>query len=443
MKAGILLKTPEYATFKLFLTGVDDGALVSQAREDAASQSKAAKIEMIDELIANYESKIDEASGSPEDLRSQLGRLEESLARERASLLVCEEQYRKLSDRRKELWSKAQNGNDRQNEINELLARFKLLDDHYSSDLLRLEGIREAGLLVEALSPKDCPLCGASPEQQHRDKDCDGNLEAAVIAADVESAKIIQLRNELKDTVNQLCDERDSFARLMPKINEELLMLDEAIKAFDPGLTAQRASYSELVEKRSEIKSFLSQVDQLSDLRTRRESLEKSIEADGGQLTGATDLSSAICDQFALKVESLLKAWNFPEAERVHFEQSDRDLVINGKRRGSRGKGMRAVTHAAFTLGLMEFCKEQDRPHPGFVVLDSPLLAYREPEGKEDDLRGTDVQEKFYEYLAGMKDGQVIIIENTDPPSDIASRPTSVFFSKNPHQGQYGFFPAS
>ena len=42
-----------------------------------------------------------------------------------------------------------------------------------------------------------------------------------------------------------------------------------------------------------------------------------------------------------------------------------------------------------------------------------------------------------------MTDRQVIIIENLDPPATIKARPTTAFFSKNPHQGRYGFFPVA
>ncbi len=43
----------------------------------------------------------------------------------------------------------------------------------------------------------------------------------------------------------------------------------------------------------------------------------------------------------------------------------------------------------------MKFAEDCGLPHPGFVVIDTPLLAYREPEGDDDDLRGTAVQQKF------------------------------------------------
>jgi hypothetical protein len=87
-------------------------------------------------------------------------------------------------------------------------------------------------------------------------------------------------------------------------------------------------------------------------------------------------------------------------------------------------------------------CKSKSTPHPGFVILDSPLLAYRAPEGTEDDLRGTDLDERFYDYLAGLPDDrQVIVVENIDPPAAIKAKPQVEMFSGNPHTGRYGFFP--
>ena len=434
-------KTQEYATFKLMLTGVDDSALVSVSRESGLSQSRTAKLEFIDELLTSYQEKMSNSEYNPQELTKQLEKLEASIVMEQQALHLSEAQYQSLINHRNDIRKKLQNGLDRRGEISELMARFALLDEHYKSDLARLEGIREAGLLVAALSPQKCPLCGAEPDHQNRDGDCDGNLETTVIAADAESVKILQLRRELNETVHQLGHEAGSFDRLIPKMHDDLHKLEDNIKTLSPELLNQRSSYADLVEKRASVHASLSVCDQVADLQTRREDLEKAQEGEVSQLQGTTDLSSTTLDQFAQQVEQLLKAWNFPEAERVYFDQADRDLVINGKRRSSRGKGMRAITYAAFTVGLLEFCRAQNKPHLGFVILDSPLLAYREPEGLEDDLSGTDVQDKFYEYLARWTNKQIIIIVNIDPPLGITQRSASSFFSKNPHHGRYGYFP--
>jgi AAA domain len=52
-------------------------------------------------------------------------------------------------------------------------------------------------------------------------------------------------------------------------------------------------------------------------------------------------------------------------------------------------------------LALLKRCVEKIRPHLGLLVLDSPLLAYWKPEGEEDNLTGTHVDEYFYRW-AGM-----------------------------------------
>ena len=70
-----------------------------------------------------------------------------------------------------------------------------------------------------------------------------------------------------------------------------------------------------------------------------------------------------------------------------------------------------------------------------------PLLAYWKPEGDDDDLRGTDLKEMFYRYLLGLsKDSQVIIVENEHPPDFVSAEGNVIVFTKNPHQGRYGFF---
>lgn len=435
----VVLRTPENATFKLLLTGVDDSAIVSVSKSRDLSQSKASAVAFIDELLVSYKEKVGE--DNLEDLKGQLSKIESMVAEKQQVLRVSEEQYQSLVDRRTDFRHRHENGSERRGEIKELLARFALLDESYRSDLARLEGIREAGLLVAVLSPQTCPLCGADPAHQHRDKNCDGNLEANIAAVDVESAKIKQLRRELEETVRQLKHEGESFDRLLPKLIDEAHNLEAEIQKLGAGLTDKRIIYSDLIEKRSAVRAKLLVWDQITDFNKRRKELESVLEGTETQPKENVDLSSTILDQFAQQVEQVLKAWNFPDSKRVHFDQADHDIVINGKRRGSRGKGLRAITHAAFIIGILEFCRAQDRPHPGFLILDSPLLAYREPDGTEDDLRGTDVQDKFYEYLARWTDKQVIIIENIDPPADIKSRPTSIFFSQNPHQGRYGFFP--
>lgn len=101
--------------------------------------------------------------------------------------------------------------------------------------------------------------------------------------------------------------------------------------------------------------------------------------------------------------------------------------------------------HAAFTIALAQYCFDRDLPHPGFVVLDSPLITYRPPErgGPTDtgDVLDVSVAAQFYADIQENFDGQIIIMENMDPPNGLYTESMDVPFTKNPHRGRYGFFP--
>ena len=74
------------------------------------------------------------------------------------------------------------------------------------------------------------------------------------------------------------------------------------------------------------------------------------------------------------------------------------------------------------------FCREKQLPHPGFIVLDSPLLSYREPltsrygplSADEEEITKSDLKEQFYRYLAGMPKCTVRRDRNDEPPVDLS-----------------------
>lgn len=437
-------RTVELSTFKLLLTGIDDSAVEPEEAQRTKRLSRTAKIEVIDELITGNKERLTGLIGDDDDeaaLFEQVQRLEQSLDREKDALDQSEEEYRAVASRRNEARRALEEARQRRAEISELLNRFQLLDDHYQSDLVRLEGIRESGALVSALDAQKCPLCGSEPNEQHLDGDCDGNVEAVIQAATAEVEKIKKLRAELADTVSQLNDEAQEYETLAPQLGEQLELAVGELQEINPELKSQRAAYTELLNRRSSVEAALRILSTISELEERRAELEASPETTPSQNEPASDLSLSTLNSFSKVYEETLKNWNFPDADRVYFDQPSRDFVISGKPRGARGKGMRALSYAAFTVSLLEFAKRNDLSHPGFAVLDTPLLAYREPDGDEDDLTGTDVHQRFYEQLHTMSDRQLIILENVDPPSAVREDGQCSFFSKNPNSGRYGLFP--
>ena len=435
--------TPNFATFKLLLTGVDDSALIANKPKTTGDQSLDAQIELIDQLLDEYRSRLGDLTNHPEDLVGQLQRIEASLSQHTEQLATTEADYRRLVVRRRHLREKLEERYDRRAEINSLIKRFALLDRHYFSDIARLRGIEEGGTLFEVLGQAPCPLCGAAPEHHRQEAECDGNVGAVVMAARSEIAKIDLLRTELVETVSNLQSEASVFDKRLPKIEQELQEIaGEVDRLISPKLTKLRATYAEFADKRGEIREAMVVFRTIQDIERRRTHLENWPQVQKESVVSDGDLPISVAEEFAQVVEKILKEWDFPDANRVYFDAKKRDLVIASKLRTARGKGLRAITRAAFTIGLLEYCKTRSTPHPGFVILDSPLLAYRAPEGPEDDLTGTDLNEKFYAYLSSLpNDRQVIIVENSDPPPTIIGLPQVTMFSKNPHNGRYGLFP--
>jgi error-prone DNA polymerase len=164
-----------------------------------------------------------------------------------------------------------------------------------------------------------------------------------------------------------------------------------------------------------------------------------------GSVAEATKLHSTdATEAFSLAVESLLDSWKYPDLQRVTFDDGTHDLIISGKERGSEGKGFRAVAYAAYIIGLLNYSlnSEAPRPHPGFVVLDSPLVTYkRRDTAPGDEVVPDDVVTAFYASLASLSmDRQIIVLENNDPPEILHDTFQYLHFSRS-SVGRYGFFP--
>ncbi len=434
------LKTAELATIKLLLTGVDDSNVVEikQVETDRTRQ-----IELIDELLADIRQEIADVGEEEVDLKEQIDRLDETIEQRRKILNNVQEQLDSLLAQRRELVDIRTAIQDRLDEITDLLTRFDLLMKHYAVDIERLTAIQESGAMFAHMESVPCPLCGALSEAQRHDAACDGDVDAIVQAASAEIEKIKRLRDELHGTVADLKSEAISQEQELSNKNQEYENVNSQIQeTIAPTVSEERASFSELVEKRAEVQKGLDLYARVVKLEERRKSLEQDEGEEGLSGTIVSGLPDSVAHDFSLRVSKLLKAWDFPGDCLVHYDKESTDFVIDGKPRGSRGKGLRAITHAAVTIALLEYCQANDLPHPGFVVLDSPLLAYFKPEGDEDrQLQGTNLKERFYSYLVDhhSADSQIIIVENQHPPDSVLDGLEMTIFTGNPNEGRQGF----
>ena len=435
--------TSEYSTLKLLLTGVDDSAIVPNEEVSSRNVGVTAKIELVEQWITDLTDEIQDNALEESELLEQKTKLENSIETKKKSMSAFQSVLNESISARREIVDSREKIRDRLGEIDELLQRFDLLAKHYQVDIERLRAIEESGSLFVHHKKVPCPLCGAMPDDEHNDNECEGDVDSIVMAATAEIDKICKLENDLSVTIHELKIESEQLHTQLGEVEEAYKEVDQKIRdAISPDFEKSQLEYTQLMEKKGEISSGLELFSRIKKLQSQLAALNDVENEESKQETASTKLSKSVLNGFSQTVENILNSWNFPEVNSVYFDESVKDFVIAGKPRGSRGKGLRAITHAAVTIGLMEYCQSNSLPHPGFVVLDSPLLAYYKPEGDDDDLQGTDLKEKFYEYLVkNHSNSQIIIVENEHPPKTIENQINLTDFTKNPHQGRYGLFP--
>ena len=203
---------------------------------------------------------------------------------------------------------------------------------------------------------------------------------------------------------------------------------------------------NEILSVRDQVQKRLSLIEQRASLQDRREQLT-TLRPPSRSERPRLDVPGTAVHEFAQTVSAVLTEWRFPGDRHVSFDEVTFDLRIDGKLRKDNGKGVRAVTHAAFKVALVLFCHERNLPHPGFLILDTPLLTYRDPirskEGPltvdEQALRNTSLKDFFFDHLSANSDkAQFMVIENIDLPPDIEQLAQVVTFTGDPLSGRQG-----
>lgn len=444
LSGQVITKTAEYSTLKLLLTGADDSAIVPGEKQESRLIGVSAKIELLEQWISDLSDEITDKNLDEDELNDQTDKLLVAIKIKKNEMSIFQSTLNESISSRRELLETKEGIKNRVGEVEEMMGRFDLLKKHYLIDIERLMAVEETGSLFVHYEKIPCPLCGSLSEEKHSTEDCDGNIEEIVFAAKKEIEKIQGLLADLDGTVEELSSEMKNLKAKLEGVEERYKVVDEKIReAISPDFQKSQVDYTLLMEKKNEVSLSLEMFNRLLRLEQQKQELDNA-EDEVIEEIKPTKLSKMTLNDFSKTVENILVAWDFPEAAGVYFDETVKDFVMAGKPRGSRGKGLRAITHAAVTIGLLEYCKENSFPHPGFIVLDSPLLAYYKPEGEDDNLQGTNLKEKFYEYLIqNHSDSQIIIVENEHPSEEVENRINLTVFTKNPHEGRFGLFPVA
>jgi hypothetical protein len=438
--------TKEQSAFRLMISGKDDKAIVAKLTPPAFKASKTAKIEALTELIASTDLAIAQARAalSGEDDRSTL---EARLVHARQLWEGADGSLHAHIEHKRDLARHIFGATARQEDITIHLARFEQLAAVYASDIARLDALEEAGFLLTLGEHRDCPLCGAAAAAQTKSHGTEmiEEIKAATVA---EIAKIKRLRADLDATIADLNAELRAIGPKLQTAQQDLAAVEAKISKLLPTAKEHERALAELISRRDAANRIAQLAEQKTALLAKRaeyEAMKQSRKDRPKLVTPANEVY-----EFGKIVGSILKEWKFPGGADVTFDEATYDIKIDGVLRTLNGKGVRALTHAAFKVGLLLYCQQNSLPHPGFMVLDTPLLAYRDPvkskagplSDDEKIIVASPVQQNFFRHLASLKgQAQFIILDNIDPPANIEEWADTELFTGNPDApGRFGFF---
>lgn len=436
-------RTKEVSVLKLLLEDEDDSALVAVDSKQERNRLSGAKIEVIDRLLAELEAQLSETP-EPAQLRDQLARLNSTIESHSSAIGELTARRTRVAE---QLRTSQQTGAAARNELSDTIAlqgRFRLLLSQYDSDLERLSMIQEAGTLLGYFQSGVCVFCGAEPEYQHYNQDCEGDNTGFGESVEAEARKTRDLRQDLLATLDDVeTRAAQARARIRALLREDE-ELQGVLRQLEEEIQPHHGDLKELMGKRTEIERSLSLYEQAANLEQMK--LQVVDEAKVDTAAAATGFGFAALREFSAELSRRLADWGFPEASTVRYDRNEQDIIAGDQLRSAHGKGVRAILHAAFTLGLAQYCFDRDIPHPGFVVLDSPLVTYRPPDPDRQDPTDhedlpEDVVGAFYRDIQNRFDGQVIVMENTDPPQPLNDEALDVVFTKASNFGRYGYFP--
>lgn len=431
--------TKEISAFRAVLEDTDDSGLSEVEDTSNIKKLSLARTDVLDGLIADVSAKLVDRP-SRDDVLAQIAKLNAQVHGQTDSVNGRYARRDQLGEERSRNMRLERARRLRQKEIDETMRRFEVLRAQYVSDIERIDLMAEAGSIWGYFGVGVCLYCGAAVEHQHPQVVPGASGLDFETALRAERERTLGLAHDLDATLGDLEMESERLEGEVNALESRRLKLTNAFHLAELEAVPVSQGLRSMLSVREEMQSVLSIYDQLDTLEQARRAAEH--ETSSEIASSAEKINGNVLDEFSLELRTTLERWGYPHAETVRFDRTAQDVWAHGQLRVSHGKGVRALLHAAFSVALAQYCLERDLPHPGFVVLDSPLVTYRAPEVAAD---GTGevvvVAERFYSDLESRFLGQAIVIENVDVV-DVAPETIVTAFTGVANSGRPGFLHA-
>ncbi|MDY1007381.1 MULTISPECIES: hypothetical protein [unclassified Sphingomonas] len=432
--------------FAYMLSGKDDSSVVASEKKAVVTARLNAQVALIDDLLAPLEQQLQATPTDQTD--DSIEKIDETIARVSDELAAIETERANLLNERDTASEVRIKAETQVLAIDQLLTRYQLLSEHYTSDLSRLDFVAEGAYYFDGLQTVTCPLCGQNMDEEHVYKAAQASA-GVYAAARAEAAKILAQRADLEDAIGSLEQRREARDAERATALAAYQGAERRLASIlQPAAANSTAQLRRLNARRLELESARNTSDQVETLRALKAKIEQSNTGKGKAKPQWESLPGTSLLAFCKEIESILKEWKWEGESRVEFDEKSFDIKVDGQTRQSHGAGFRAVLYSAFVLALASYCQKNNRPHPGFVVIDKPLTSYKRQGAKgvegPDSPVGSGVEAAFWDSLTKMAKGvQVIIVENKEPPASVAAAVHYEWFAGNEAgpSDRVGFIP--
>ena len=423
--------------FKYLLTGKDDSKVKSIIRGNEFRSERRGQIDVLEDVVQSLVSELnfpDEGIDSLDDRRTRLDAAIDELL---TTIDDSQEQLSEIVSEKKIVSQQLMIASERLNTINANLENFSILERLYQTDINRLSSQEEAAFLLRVGHYSECSFCGKKQESICSD------LSDIDMLAEASKAEIVKIRSkysELSDTTAELDRQKTALCKDINSLEKKLTNLDSQAERRAPSLKLKDNNLSALRKERASVQSDMKLNEQINSFRKRLQETELQTspkQYKSEEFYPEEEAIASFCEIYS----KILAEINFPGEHKVDFDFKKTDVVIDGVPRELNGKGVRAILHSVFKIALLVHCRQNKLYHPGVIVLDSPLVTYRDPltskhgelEGDEKKMAETNLSYHFLDFLHRIGHlGQFIIIENIDMPEELRGViGVETFYGKN------------
>lgn len=345
-----------------------------------------------------------------------------------AEVSTNEQRINKSIEENQKILAQLYEKNESLSECNMLLNRYNELTTQYDADLKRLSFIVDGEANLNGSFSTQCPFCDGKVVVKKNQNYID--------AAKSEYKKIKLQAKDLESVSKELNSEKlvleQEISMLMAKKLSTEELIEKELKPQLSTLKEKLSAYKDVIEYKKEIDILKKLSEQKTDDLIKNDTDEES----EIKFKVKEHLDYSFINDLNNGIKLFLENCNYENLLSVVFDKADMDIVINGKKKGSNGKGYNAYFNSVVAIVLSRYMKSKAKYSPNFLMLDSPILSLKEKETKKpsETMRNS----LFESIIDNPKGIQTIVIENEIP--DINYKDANIIhFTKEKNNGRYGF----